>query len=301
MLDRQSVRSGMAAFACALLLVACGSTIPSAAPGSIAPAPTPTDVPAVSGQPGASGEDPGPRPRPKWFPGDAVVIKAGALAIHDEADETSPDGGDFKGGDVVRVIDYAKTDVDGRTWLYVVALSSPVRGRLPDLPEILPEPEFAPQGWILAEDGATANVGSLQPRCPRIANFDSVAAMLGFERVACFGSSSLTLDAISGCGPCGGDDGAYEPPWLAGDAGGSMVANQGTGRVALYLPPPLVAPAGGTLIRVTGHFDDPRAAGCRVTLDGVELPHFETVEMCRRHFVVQAIQVLPTPAPNPLE
>ncbi|HEX2627201.1 MAG TPA: hypothetical protein VHL56_09895 [Candidatus Limnocylindrales bacterium] len=292
MLGRPTVRSGIAAVACALVIAACSSTGPSA------PAAT-GFTPSVPAKATVAPADDGRRPR--WFPGDVLAVKAGRLTAYAEPDETSDHSGLVKGGDLVQVVDYQMTDARGRTWLYVIALSSPVRGRLPDLPAVLPEPEFATQGWILAGDGSAPDVDSLAPRCPAVADFESVTAMYGFERLACFNSNSLTLEGISGCGPCGFDDGVYEPPWLAGDSAGSLVGNQGPRNLPLYIAPPMLTPEQGTLIRVTGHFNDPRAATCRVTLDGVQLPHAETVEMCRRHFVVDGIEVLPTPPPNPLE
>jgi hypothetical protein len=54
-------------------------------------------------------------------------------------------------------------------------------------------------------------------------------------------------------------------------------------------------------MQVRGHFDDPRAATCSWGNDAFDTPVAIVRELCRRHFVVDAIVALPTAPPNPLE
>jgi hypothetical protein len=236
-------------------------------------------------------------------PGDAIRVEANEVTFHADAAEASSVVGEAARDDILIVIDIARVDGAGHLWISGYEAHSPVPGRLPNLPQALPEPEFALTGWIEVGDAAGPTVARIPPRCPAADDLSTVSAMLGSERVACFGNRSLSFDALAGCAPCGGDDGVYQPAWLAGNAGGSIDdrGTGGNGQLALYFPPPLVAPSAGSDLRVRGHFDDSRAGDCQMSIDGVAWPQGVVVELCRRHFVVEAVQVLPTPTQNPLE
>ena len=292
-------RAGSIAIAI-LVVAACGSSIgPSPASSSASPAPTAirTSIATIS----PSSTDDGSR-ADVFIPGDAIRVTAPNLMVFRDAPGTSDAVGEVRVNDVLLVNGLARVDSAGRLWLSVIVAGSPVPGRLPDLPKRLPVAEFALQGWIDANDATGAHVARIPPRCPVSADFANVAAMLGSEQVACFGSRSLMFDGTAGCAPCGADDGVYDPAWLAGNAGGSInSAVETEGALGLYLPSPLAPPAQGTPIRVRGHFADGRAAQCTITLDGVAWPQAVVIELCRQHFVVETIAVLPTVTANPLE
>ena len=271
-----------------------GSRPPASAPGTQAP-------PAL---PGATATDVAPVDGvapPDFLPGDAVRVAAGKVTFFEEASEASTVMGNAVHDEVVIVSGAPVVDAAGLLWLYGYVAHSPVPGRLPDLPEQLPYPEFVLTGWIRAGDAQSPRIAALPPRCPPVPDLAMVGAMLGSEHLACFGNRQLTFDGISGCGPCGGGD-VCEPAWLACNAGGSIYDPNGeTPKLALYLPPPLVPPEQGKPIRVSGHFDDPRAATCTWANEAEPTPVAIVVELCRRHFVVDAILVQPTQPPNPLE
>lgn len=117
------------------------------------------------------------------------------------------------------------------------------------------------------------------PACPSgFEGIEPVAALQPFERLACFGSRSITVAPVR--------REAYEvmsgnPPWLAGPAG-----------VDFFLGLPfavadLVDVPSGTWLRVTGHFDD---AGCDGDL------------LCRERLVVTSFEpARPPPSELPGE
>lgn len=120
------------------------------------------------------------------------------------------------------------------------------------------------------------------------------------DPVACYGNAPLTLDAY----PIAGSVDylvSIEPAWLGTPGGFLMLV--GTSKFGPML---IVAvdPAGGislsehfnTNVRITGHYDDPAAQTCRETgrspaLGGTPEPVAETIDRCRRTFVVT--QVVP--------
>jgi hypothetical protein len=286
--------------ALALSGAGCGAVDGSAPPASAAataPA-APTDAPATEVTPPTDGAAP---PAAGFLPGEAVRVAAAKVTFFEEASEASTVMGEAAHDEVLIISGAPEVDAAGALWLYAYVAHSPVPGRLPDLPQQLPYPEFVLTGWIRAGDAQSPRIAALPPRCPPVPDLAMAGAMLGSEHLACFGNRQLTFDGISGCGPCGGGD-MCEPAWLACNSGGSIYDPNGeTSRLALYLPPPFVAPEQGKPIRVSGHFDDPRAATCTWANEADPTPVAIVVELCRRHFVVDAILVQPTQPPNPLE
>ena len=115
------------------------------------------------------------------------------------------------------------------------------------------------------------------------------------DAVACYGNAPLTFEASWGGGGVADCPKMPEPAWLACSAYSLRPVGE-TGKVGV--PELFVAvdpasdfaqPEAGTDIRVTGHFDDPAASTCRETETGggeTPAPAAETVEHCRRQFVV---------------
>lgn len=117
------------------------------------------------------------------------------------------------------------------------------------------------------------------------------------DPVACYGNEPLEFDAqwmnpgIPGC-PM-----APEPAWLT-CSGWFLRPVGATGKVGvpelgIAIDPSITTfPAAGTTVRVTGHFDDPRAQTCRNTAelpDSSPEPVEDVIERCRRAFVVTEI------------
>ena len=124
---------------------------------------------------------------------------------------------------------------------------------------------------------------------------------------SCFGDRELTLDAyVALCDGCGGvspyegvpawllDPLGYADFWLAGQAG-SMGLDPTFIAVKIDPDHPVDEPRAGAHVRVTGHFDDPASATCRlIPFERVELPPAGvSVATCRQQFVVTRLTVLP--------
>ena len=118
----------------------------------------------------------------------------------------------------------------------------------------------------------------------------------GGDPVACFGEASLTFDATWVGGAQADCPAAPEPAWLACSAF-SLQAPGDTRKVgprglfvAIHPSATLSIPSETyAQVRVTGHFDDPAAQTCRETQQGdaeTLAPATETIERCRRQFVV---------------
>ena len=118
----------------------------------------------------------------------------------------------------------------------------------------------------------------------------------GNDPVACYGDAPLTFDATWLGGGEADCPTAPEPAWLAC----SPFGLQAPGDTRKVGPPELfvaIHPSASLSIafepyaqvRVTGHFDDPAAQTCHETQRGdaeTIAPATETIERCRREFVV---------------
>jgi hypothetical protein len=140
------------------------------------------------------------------------------------------------------------------------------------------------------------------------ADITTLYALTPWERLACLGDRQITVEGTYGCGECGGEAlGTFTPEWLAHPIDVdvlrpplaqpvSVVEN-----LVLRTPPelPQVLPEGaGSILRVTGHFNDARSVDC-VVAPGE--PGQERVAndlaaewYCREQFVVDAWEVIGT-------
>ena len=178
--------------------------------------------------------------------------------------------------------------------------------RLGDLTELPPLPGELPTdgviGWAAAGDAEIAYLELVPERCPaRPASLATVSAMLPWERLACFGSESLTLDGVMGCPGCGGAAaGTFEPGWLASPMSGVPVSVDPAVRIgpltALLTPDGPALPANGSIVHLTAHFDDPAASGCVVAPGDPPAPiDSRTAALyCRERLVVDTIEVTGT-------
>jgi hypothetical protein len=117
-----------------------------------------------------------------------------------------------------------------------------------------------------------------------------------------FGDRSLTFEGTFGCNGCGGmTRGDYEPGWLAYPMNFDWLFpdyQSNTGYLELRFAPDsdLERPEQGSIVRVTGHFNDPASSTCTMsTFDGERAVSVDprTAELlCRERFVVDAYEVI---------
>ncbi|HET7181706.1 MAG TPA: hypothetical protein VFI15_05680 [Candidatus Limnocylindrales bacterium] len=206
-------------------------------------------------------------------------------------------------GELFRVYDWP-VNADGYTWYYgYEQLQND--NRVPKLPTPYNEGyDGILVGWMAAGSLDAPFLMPVGARCPATIDLLNLEAMLGSEKIDCFGSDTLVLQGTFGCGGCGGEDpGHYEPFWLAAGLEFDILrsSNQQDGAQALHFPPDGQAPpAEGTIIKVRGHFDDSRSETCRITVLGddgnvdVKIPNKAADQYCRARFVVESYEVLGT-------
>lgn len=188
---------------------------------------------------------------------------------------------------------------DGFTWYQVTALDSnlpmPPRGSWVELAD-----ESGEVGWIAAGDGAGGFLEAVAARCaaddPKLEHLD---AWTPWERLSCLGNRSITFEGVYGCGGCGGfAPGEWEPAWLASPLNFALISvdpNERIGPMDLrFAPDGPEPPQAGSIIRVSGHFDDPAASGCqRAPGDPPEPEDPRMSELyCRMQFVVESYEVI---------
>ncbi len=147
--------------------------------------------------------------------------------------------------------------------------------------------------------------------CPgKVRRVEDLTSVPAKRRAACFGSVELTLVVfapvadvdVGGCPPDPAlepGDCSAEPPWLvapywviAGDAAGDALAPNA---LVAAIDPVSGArrPDDPTWVRVIGHFDDPAATTCRITIDAtgsLAEPRKTTIARCRSTFVATSIE-----------
>lgn len=308
------MRSPLAAAIVAALLAGCTPTVPTPSAGVTPTAPsssagvTPSaDVtpsggvpPSAAGSPStgaptAGAMDPDSVP---FVRTSAVTVIVDRLPVRFEPSPTGDAYGELARGDIAVLMVFRPIEANGAAWYFVQKVPVAVPGRLPDLPAVLADPaaEFPLMGWIATTDATGETVARLPPRCPAARDLVNVSAMLDGERLACFGAAPITLEGTFTCETCGSEDpGTFQPSWLAGPAAGELTDPSAPGRwLALYVPPTLVVPAAFTVVRVTGHLDDPAARTCQLTFGGTPTDPDIAVQLCRLRFVVDAFEVLPS-------
>ncbi|HET9880081.1 MAG TPA: SH3 domain-containing protein [Candidatus Limnocylindria bacterium] len=180
----------------------------------------------------------------------------------------------------------------------------PVRrlGELTELPALPTELPDGAVGWAAAGDPETAYLELVAPRCPaRPATLAILESMLRWERLSCFGPEAITIDGTFGCAGCGGATvGSFEPEWLASPSTFAPLSVDPNARIGpfdlRFKPDGPAAPAPGSTVRLTGHFDDPAAAGCTVAPGDppMAIDSATAALWCREQFVVDALEVTGT-------
>lgn len=158
-------------------------------------------------------------------------------------------------------------------------------------------------GWVAGTIGPEGDLVPIRLRGPRCQPGMDVTALAGrspTDYLSCEGA--LSLDGyIVASDLAAPPIYTVRPAWLGMDEAYLLtISTRGgggeTGALDLQLPPGERLPVPlGTLVRVTGHFDDPRAADCRRTPQRprfpVEPPEVQTL-WCRQRFVVTSISEL---------
>jgi hypothetical protein len=157
--------------------------------------------------------------------------------------------------------------------------------------------------WAAAGSGDDRYLEVVPPECPA-GNPDAATliSMNSWERLACFGDRSLTFEATLGCGACDGTfGGTWEPYWLATPRPMLFLwadFEAQVGPLEVRILPDFEFPALGSIVRVSGHFNDAASTTCEVTTYDGEQPiavDQQTAELyCREHFVADSFEVIGT-------
>jgi hypothetical protein len=236
--------------------------------------------------------------------GSVARVLTDGLRMREQASTDSPVVVDLAAGELLLVgvgpggDDWGPVPADGFSWYPVMRAAGATE--LPPLPERVPGSEQV--GWVAAGDESEPFIELLAPRCPSgSVDLAIVEAMLGWERLACFGDESLTFEGTVGCNGCGGTyPGVFEPGWLAGPMSGtflSIAPEDRVGPLTLHFAPDSgMEPQPGQIVRVSGHFDDLAARGCSLAPGEPPVERDTTVAelFCRSRFVVESVEVLGT-------
>lgn len=254
-----------------------------------------------------------PRPPEALLLDSLITVKVAELNVREAPSTKAKVLGLVKKGQVLRVIDYGPYAHDGYPW-YAVAFVAKA-GNAPTSSTVDVRNVEGIRGWIAVGKGETAWVSKLKPRCPATIDLASVQHLLGSELLACYGSNSIELTGTFGCGGCGGmRPGIFEPSWLAGPLSGELLTvypvGDNLGPFIVHFPPGgAELPPAGSVLRIRGHFDDPTAGSCSISIIDPLKPTGETLVAipdaaaqlsCRQQFVAESIVVVGTDPGFPL-
>jgi len=307
----------------ALVVAACAGPVASPSPdatpssGPSAPLdtflptapPTETPIPSLTASPVPSVE-PSPTASIDFFPPELAYVNqfvmrvaVNDLNVRSKPSKSGASRGKASKGGLFMMYDWPVV-ADGYTWYPGFTLLTSEPGVLPDLPTPIDTGyDEVLGGWMATGTEDTPFLVPLAPRCPVARDLTNVGAMLGSERISCFGSDTLTLEGTIGCEFCGGATaGTFEPAWLASrlEVDFLSVGDDATWRtLALrFAPDGPALPTDGSTVRVHGHFSDSRSATCRIIevgTDGqpsVPIADDAAEQWCRSRFVVESYEVI---------
>lgn len=262
------------------------------------PSPVPTAVPTAS---------PTPEPElaftppPGVLPWGAVVAADAELQLYERpADPSTPTLVAAVGE---RFTIFGPLMIEGERWYELRSVDDPTGSGYAALDPTGDDVSIEP---VTCPDTVTATA---TPGIPLL------ASLSGWERLSCFGDTTLTLEGVEITGFGGFRPGSWEPEWLNGYLGTFALAEPDeTGVFADFLfvsvapgvdatRPPIAdgSLVGTELLRVTGHFNHPASTECTVTgipiTDDLEGPtaDYETIAAeigCRQVFVVTGLEVV---------
>jgi len=166
--------------------------------------------------------------------------------------------------------------------------------RLPTDPPFFTDVTY---GWVAGgPTGETPTSMSIEPpRCPDTVTADVIGGMSRLARLSCLGTGPHEVTGvIHGCT----DYYVYgQPAWLFTECLNLFNLDGIPTNLFLYFPPAIDTTkfdAGGDVVRVVGHVDDPLASECQPANPYPPIKSFEQaslVEQCRVAFVVSEIEV----------
>jgi hypothetical protein len=278
------------------------SSLPTTEPIAATTAPAGPTIPATE----ATAPAWTPRPAEALLTGSGVYVLVDRLNVRARPTVDANAVGVVERGDFLLIDGEGPFFQDGYTWYHAVFLGP--AGEPPSAGVDLRESDGI-GGWIATSKGTTKYVKALGPRCPDAIDVANMRWMLGSEQLACFGSNTIELTGTFGCGGCGGARlGIFEPAWLAYPANYNYLATypirDEVGSFAVrFAPGGPEAPANGSVIRIRGHFDDPAAATCAISMVDPLHPNGETLVpipsdaahlYCAQQFVVETFEILGT-------
>lgn len=281
------------------------SEAPSEAPAQPSEAPAqPSEAPAQpSEEPSQEPAGPTPvveAPDDVLPPGSLVRVLVESIKVRTGPTTEAMLLDDVVAGDLVMVNwtyltqGFGPVEADGFVWYPIFDLGTS------ELDDVQPPGDYANIAWMAVGNGDEEWVEPVAPRCvegdPDLA---TVEQMLAWERVACFGDRQITLEGTFGCGGCGGFiPGTFEPYWLASPMNYAFLTidpQDSLGPTILHFAPDGPAqPEDGSIVRVTGHYNDARSSDCVVAPGEPAQDVHPTVQElhCRGQFVVDSIEVI---------
>ena len=264
--------------------------------------PEPSDEPSEAPAPS---EEPSPTPvveAPEGVlpPGSVARVTVDGLRVRMEPSTDADEVITLGRGDLVVLgfsslnASFGPIESNGFSWYPVNSLG------VTELPEpggeLLESQDF---GWLAVGDGTDAFVKLVAPRCTDAEpTLELIQSLTEWERLSCYGNQSITIEGTYGCGGCGGlYPGTFEPAWLSHPLDFALMSVDASERIGpfamRFAPEGPEFPEAASILRVTGHFDDPAAAGCVVAPldapDGIDEPVAELY--CREQFVVESYEV----------
>ena len=290
------------------------SVAASVAPSAVASAPAsppasaPASADASAAPSSAPSADAGPAPvvpPPDGVlpPGSLARVTVDGLRVREGPTTSAEEVATLASGDLVAIgksylsPNIGPVEADGFTWYPVGVLD------VAEMPPVPHEPFEGPAaiGWMAGGDASGTFLELVDARCTDAEpTVEVLQSLLPWEQLACYGDTTLTIEGILGCGGCGSFiPGTFQPPWLAYPESLDFLSVEPQDRIgpfALWFPPEVERPDAGSILRVIGHFDDPRAAECDMQLGDPPAPVDEvtTLYACRAKFVVESVEVLGT-------
>jgi hypothetical protein len=259
-----------------------------------------------SGDPSqAAGPDPVvPPPDDVLPPGSVARVTVDGLRVREGPTTASELVASLPSGELVAIgrshvsPNLGPVQADGFTWYPVGVLG------ISELP-VVPHPPLEDPGaigWVAGGDAGGAFLELVAARCTDAEpSLEVLQSLLPWEQLACYGNRTLTIEGILGCGGCGGFiPGLFEPVWLAYPESLDLLSVEPQDRLGpfqLWFPPDVERPEVASVLRVTGHFDDPTAAECSIAFgepDPQPIDATTAVHSCRAKFVVESFEVLGT-------
>lgn len=280
----------------ALALVCIGCTAPAtlesqvpsdtpAASASASPSPTALPTPSASSEPSAT-----PAPTLAFEAPDGILPPDSTVVV--VVDELQLRAGPGLAEDVTGVA-VAGDQFSVPWWGFGPVVSDGL-----DWYRVRPATVGDLDAWAAAASGTDHYFEVVAPSCPSgEPDLETLLNMGGaWNRLACFGDRSITLEGSYGCGGCGGmAHGVYAPMWLAYPITGHLLhLPDQAGVLEMRVAPDsgVEIPAEASIVRVTGHFSDPASTSCRIATGDPFAVDARVAELyCREQFVVDSFEV----------